>query len=277
MGGLRRVVQKVPLIAWWFAGERAARSVVPGGSGPLIIECSLCRIDGGRTVRKTTGRECEPQRQHKLQDRLGDTHTGGCYVQAKRNAVAELLRTPASQLSREDAICFACHDIHYLSSRHELTPSFLAAGFSSFMDYFSMFVKNDPMVSRQKMPGDAVPRRMAALLLELIQSGELPPLLQATSWMVLHKCCLFNRQTIAAELVDSGIFQTSLAELRKLGGPAVSVASACTTLWERPADSLLNHRTCVHTCICPGMAALVAVTCWRWKESWNTRRRTRCS
>ena len=144
-------------------------------------------------------------------------------MQAKRNAVAETLRKPAAELDRADARCIACLDLPWLVAvRHCETALTTAAGFGSYMEFLGVQLGNDPIMSRKKMPGDAAPIRLAALLLELVQSDELPPLVHFGAWSVLARC-LVNRPAVAARLLELRVFDVILAELRKLGRPAVSV------------------------------------------------------
>ena len=144
-------------------------------------------------------------------------------MQAKRNAVAETLRKPAAELDRADARCIACIDLPWLVAvRHCETALTTAAGFGSYMEYIGLLFGNHPIVSRKKMPSDAAPIRMAALLLELVQSDELPPLVYFGAWSSLLNC-LFNRPAVSARLLELRVFDVILAELRKLGRPAVSV------------------------------------------------------
>ena len=144
-------------------------------------------------------------------------------MQAKRNAVAETLRKPAAELDRADARCIACSDIPWqLAKRHSDTALSTAAGFGSYMECFGVKTANDPIISRKKMPGDDAPIRLAALLLELVQSDELPPLVHFGAWNSLL-CCTFNRPAVTARLLELRVFDVILAELRKLGRPAVSV------------------------------------------------------
>lgn len=144
-------------------------------------------------------------------------------MQAKRNAVAETLRKPAAELDRADARCIACRDIPWLvAKRHSETALVTAAGFGSYMEYIGVTFANHPIMSRKKMPGDAAPIRLAALLLELVQSDELPPLVHFGAWNSLLNC-LYNRPAVSARLLELRVFDVILAELRKLGRPAVSV------------------------------------------------------
>ena len=144
-------------------------------------------------------------------------------MQAKRNAVAETLRKPAAELDRADARCIACIDLPWVAAlRRSVTALAAAAGFGSYMEYVGVTMAKHPILSRKKMPGDAAPIRLAALLLELVQSDELPPLVHFGAWGSLLRC-LVNRPAVAARLLELRVFDVILAELRKLGRPAVSV------------------------------------------------------
>eukprot|EP01046_Picozoa_sp_COSAG06_P066053 COSAG06_NODE_16493_length_998_cov_0.758621_1_plen_121_part_10 len=105
----------------------------------------------------------------------GLTYSRGCCAQAKCNAVAVMLQKPAAQLDRADARCFACLGLPLpVNVRRGMGGAIAAAGLTGYMEFVGVFMGLDPMM---KMPGDAVPRRMASLLVELIQSDELPQVL----------------------------------------------------------------------------------------------------
>ena len=181
-------------------------------------------------------------------------------LQSKRNAVAELLQKPASQLDRADARCYACWTVFVLSFRRGYATPVAAASFSTYVDFIGTFMSSDPMVSRKKMPSDAVPTRMASLLLELIQSDELPQILHASAWHALNAYCALNRPAVSAHLLQCGIFEVILAELRKVGSPAVRVCSASLS-------TLACGRTLLSlTAQCAGMAVLVAFLRGRWRS-----------
>jgi hypothetical protein len=144
-------------------------------------------------------------------------------MQAERNAVAETLRKPAAELDRADARCIACIDIPwYAGTRRSTAAVVAAAGFGSFVEYVGVWMAKHPIMSRKKMPGDAAVFRIATLLLELVQSDELPPLVHFGAWYVLV-LCLLNRPAVASRLLELRVFDIVLAELRKLGRSAVSV------------------------------------------------------
>jgi hypothetical protein len=131
-----------------------------------------------------------------------------------------MLRKPADQLDRADAQCYASvMSLFVYSGRRGYTASMAAAGFG-FGDFVRVWAGTDPMVSRKKMPTDAVPRKMISLLVDLLRTGELPGLARSSAWHMLAAECCTGRQHLLAELPGCGIFDMVVSELQTIGAPA---------------------------------------------------------
>ena len=145
-------------------------------------------------------------------------------TQAKRNAVTEMLRKPASELDRADARCYATLRAEACSYRHGCTNVFTAMG-STAKEYFATLMGANPMISRKKMPSDAVPRRMAALLLELLRAGELPKPVLPAVWEALNVDCCLGRPSVIPLLVEGGVVDLIVGDIKAVGSVAVRVCS----------------------------------------------------
>ena len=80
----------------------------------------------------------------------------------------------------------------------------------------------EPIASQTKMPSDNVPQRMMALLLEMLQSGELEDddeLLFGGAWNGVDNC-LAGRPLLGPTALECGIFELVVAQLNTLGSPA---------------------------------------------------------
>ena len=88
-----------------------------------------------------------------------------------------------------------------LSSRRGQLEAYQAAGVDA-MEWHRLKTVVDP-IGRKKMPSDSVPRKMISLLLELIRSEELPYFLHISAWQTVLMSCIYDRNTLAAELVNT--------------------------------------------------------------------------
>ena len=76
------------------------------------------------------------------------------------------------------------------------------------------------------MPSDEIPRRMLALLLELMKSGELPDLVVVGAWCcICDVACMRGSITLARDALESDICGLALDHLRVVGSASDWVVS----------------------------------------------------
>ncbi len=138
------------------------------------------------------------------------------------------LQKPADQLDLADARCIALLECPncLTFNRYSMGSFAKAAGFASSAEHAKVWFGSHPLVSRKKMPGDAIPRRLFSLLLELIQTEKLPNVLRVAVSCMLGISSMFGRPAVAASALASGACHIVLSELNKLGTPKVSVLGA---------------------------------------------------
>jgi hypothetical protein len=176
---------------------------------------------------------------------------GGCFrllnADSARNLA--LLSKPASELTKADAISAACLWAYFPSTTvRGWTQSFAAAGVT-VPEWFKFFIGNDPLVSQQKQPSDAAPRRMLSLLLELLKANELPDELAVGGAWWAAATCLFGRPAVAVTALDCGIFELAVVHLNAIGNSMADriVSTATATAAVLPLASPMC--TCDHVLI----------------------------
>jgi hypothetical protein len=135
------------------------------------------------------------------------------------------LRKPATQLTRADAVSYACsHSYEPVSFARGCTSPFAAAGLT-VMQWFGLFM-TEPIVSKKKMPEDDVPMKMMTLLLELLKSNELPELAIGGAWNAIHYC-LTARLSVASVSLECGLSELAVSHLNAIGRPADWISISC--------------------------------------------------
>ena len=130
------------------------------------------------------------------------------------------LRKPASQLTRADAASYVC-TIAYepVCFAHGATAPWAATGFTA-MGFFDLCL-SDAILSKKKTPENDVPRKMLTLLLELLQSNELPEVELAIggAWYAV-RFCLVGRSSLGPVTLECGVVELAVAHLHAIGSPA---------------------------------------------------------
>ena len=130
------------------------------------------------------------------------------------------LRKPASQLTRADAASYVC-TIAYepVCFAHGATAPWAATGFTA-MGFFDLCL-SDAILSKKKTPENDVPRKMLTLLLELLQSNELPEVELAIggAWYAV-RFCLMGRPSLGPVVLECGVFELAVAHQHAIGSPA---------------------------------------------------------
>ena len=129
------------------------------------------------------------------------------------------LRQPAAELTRADAMSYACSFAWYCDARGT-TEAFRAAGLTAleFMRLY-MSAAGEPIASKKKQPEDDVPTKMATLLLELLKANELPELAIGGAWTGVYYC-LTGRPSLGPVALEHGIVELVVEHLKAIGSPA---------------------------------------------------------
>ena len=132
----------------------------------------------------------------------------------------------AEQLDLDDARSFACGAlVDALRHEHGWTGGTAAAGFGSAMEWVGISMAENPMTSAKRCPTDDKPIKMLALLVELLQSGELPDLaIIGATYSV--QWCLQGRPAVAAAALELGVIELVSAQLSRVGSPADWLSTA---------------------------------------------------
>ena len=131
---------------------------------------------------------------------------------------AALLRKPAAQLTRADAVSHACSEAwHPPSYVRASTAPWAGAGLTC-TDFMGLYM-GCTWFSKKKTPEDDVPMKMMALLLELLKSSELPELAIGGAWVAARNC-VTGRPSVASAAVEGGVFELAVAHLNAIGSPA---------------------------------------------------------
>ena len=167
------------------------------------------------------------------------------------NALAQIGRKPAAELSRADAVTLSCWGAHYCPMGvRGWTEPHAAASFTP-KDFFSLLLSEDFVFSkcaphrlyhpagqtvctppqplekrparncRTKMPDDETARRLLTLLLELLGDGcDVPRSVVGGASCTIRDLMLHSRSGIGAVALEADVYGLLLAQLRTIGGPS---------------------------------------------------------
>ena len=129
------------------------------------------------------------------------------------------LRQPAAELTRADAMSYACAAAYEtIYGKKSLSEPLRAAGFTA-LEFIRLWMGADPIVSKKKQPEDDVPTKMLTLLLELLKANELPELAIGGAWTgVLNS--LTGRPSIGPVALKHGVVELVVEHLKAIGSPA---------------------------------------------------------
>jgi hypothetical protein len=129
------------------------------------------------------------------------------------------LRQPAAEVTRADAVSYACYvTCDTIFAARGLTEFFRATGFTP-PEFFGLWLSSEPIVSKKKQPEDDVPTKMLTLLLELLKANELPELAIGGAWEgVCH--CIIGRLSIGPVALEHGVVELAVEHLKAIGSPA---------------------------------------------------------
>eukprot|EP01048_Picozoa_sp_COSAG05_P021007 COSAG05_NODE_3736_length_1871_cov_2.442438_1_plen_389_part_00 len=135
------------------------------------------------------------------------------------NVLNAALRQPAAQLTRVDAVSYACWFAYEgpLSARG-LTKPLAAAGLTG-LQYLGLWISAAPIVSKKKQPEDDVPTKMLTLLMELLKANELPELAIGGAWKGFFYC-ITGRPSLAPVALEHGAVELAVTHLKAIGSPA---------------------------------------------------------
>jgi hypothetical protein len=135
------------------------------------------------------------------------------------SVVNAALRQPAAELTRADAMSYACKcafESTYAARGH--TKGYHAAGVTA-REAFGLWLSAEPIISKKKQPEDDVPTKMVTLLLELLKANELPELAIGGAWAVVHYC-LVGRPSLGPVVLEHGTVELAVEHLKAIGSPA---------------------------------------------------------
>jgi hypothetical protein len=135
------------------------------------------------------------------------------------SALNTALRQPAAELTRADAMSYACSCAYEpISAARGYTEAWGAAGLTT-MEFIGLWLSAEPIASKKKQPEDDVPTKMATLLLELLKANELPELAIGGAWTGIVYC-LIGRPSIEPVAFKHGIVELAVEHLKAIGSPA---------------------------------------------------------
>eukprot|EP01046_Picozoa_sp_COSAG06_P039594 COSAG06_NODE_4700_length_4026_cov_2.671505_5_plen_398_part_00 len=135
------------------------------------------------------------------------------------SALNTALRQPAVELTRADAMSYACHLAYEpISAARGYTKPWHAAGFTP-REFLGLWMGVEPIVSKKKQPEDDVPTKMVTLLLELLKAKELPELAIGGAWTGIVYC-LNGRPSIGPVALKHGVVELAVEHLKAIGSPA---------------------------------------------------------
>ena len=143
------------------------------------------------------------------------------FFAAEANAVANMMSSKPTALTRSDAMCLACEAAVY-------TPAYVfgwerlasSCGFSSanpFGEWIAVFNAGNPLLV-DKAPDDAMPGAVAALLFELLRGGDLPAQAAVGAWFAIQ-CCLIGRPSLGGLAMELDVFSLAAEHMRAAGRP----------------------------------------------------------
>jgi hypothetical protein len=130
------------------------------------------------------------------------------------------LRQPAAELTRADAVSYACSLAHEptLGARG-YSEACRAAGYTTAGEWIGLLMGEEPIISKKKLPEDDVPTKMLTLLLELLKANELPELAIGGAWEgVMY--CLVGRPSLGLVALKRGGVELAVTHLKAIGSPA---------------------------------------------------------
>ena len=135
------------------------------------------------------------------------------------SALNTALRQPAAELTRADAMSYACSCAYDpITPARGYTKPWHAAGFTT-MEFLGLWMGVEPIISKKKQPEDDVPTKMVTLLLELLKANELPELAIGGAWTGIVYC-LTGRPSIGPVAFKHGIVELAVEHLKAIGSPA---------------------------------------------------------
>eukprot|EP01046_Picozoa_sp_COSAG06_P031869 COSAG06_NODE_3139_length_5799_cov_50.068772_5_plen_373_part_00 len=132
------------------------------------------------------------------------------------------LRQPAAaadQLTRTDAVSYAC-SLAYLTPSYArgMTKPLAAAGLTT-VEYFGLYMTCEPIASKKKQPEDDVPTKTLTLLVELLKANELPELAIGGAWTGVDNCVM-GRPSLGPVALEHGAVELAVTHLKAIGSPA---------------------------------------------------------
>jgi hypothetical protein len=135
------------------------------------------------------------------------------------SVVNAALRQPAAQLTRADAVSYACcYAFLTPSFARGMTKPVAAAGLTG-LEYFELWMSAEAIVSKKKQPEDDVPTKMLTLLIELLKANELPELAIAGAWFGVINC-ITGRPDMGPVALEHGAVELAVTHLKAIGSPA---------------------------------------------------------
>jgi hypothetical protein len=129
------------------------------------------------------------------------------------------LRQPAAELTRADAMSYACSWAYdTINAARGTTEAFRAAGLTT-LEFLGLFMSAEPIVSKKKLPEDDVPTKMLTLLLELLKVNELPELAIAGAGAGIVFCTV-GRPSVGRFAFEHGMMELAVEHLKAIGSPA---------------------------------------------------------
>ena len=129
------------------------------------------------------------------------------------------LRQPAAELTRADAMSYACSSAYdAITAARGYTKPWSAARLT-VLEFFRLWMSAEPIVSKKKQPEDDVPTKMLTLLLELLKANELPELAIGGAWTSIMYC-LVGRPSLGPVALEHGAVELAVEHLKAIGSPA---------------------------------------------------------
>ena len=141
---------------------------------------------------------------------------------SEHSVISLAARKEPEELSPDDALTYACSKAWEVPA---YVRGFCWSGSSSSdginMDLMKRWIGREPMMSKEKLPGDQLPMRMAALLLAQLGSstaGTDPQhhLLPGGAWNGL-RMAMYGRPAVCKFVFESGAIDLAARSLRELG------------------------------------------------------------
>lgn len=128
------------------------------------------------------------------------------------------LRQPADQLTRADAVSYACNLAYdSIILARGATEAWSAAGLT-VMEFVRLWLSTEPMISKKKVPEDDVPTKMVTLMVELLKANEFPELAIGGAWSGVV-FCIIGRPSIGPVAFERGVVELAVEHLKAIGSP----------------------------------------------------------